>query len=166
VSQAGEQAATQVWELATDEQTGVAIPCPPRWQRVPAGDAVIALVEPYVSPVRRDFRANVTVTVERPPERLAEIAAYTTRMVDNAVVGLTDLHVIDLDVVEVAGHEGRRMLAGYRAGQYALALEQWWALAGGLGTTLSGTCAVESYPRASPIFELVACGLVLPRHAG
>lgn len=157
-------APTQAWELVIHEATGAGIPCPPDWQRERDPGGAILLVEPYAATqsADRSFRPNVSVVVERPHPALRDIAAFTTRMVDNMVLGLTDLHVIDLEVVEVAGHEGRRILAGHRSGQYALALEQWWTIVDGIGTTISGSCAVEDYLRASPVFELVAAGLVLP----
>lgn len=154
----------QAWPLVVDELSEAALPRPPGWRRVDDPAAVIVLVEPYTPEIARQraFRANASLILEQPHELLRDLAAFTTRMVDNLLLTLTDAHVIDIEPVDLAGREGRRLLCGYRSGKYALALEQWWTVIGETGVTLSGTCAVEDYLRASPIFEVLAAGLVLP----
>lgn len=149
------------WHLVVDEATGAGIPCPPRWVRVEEPGATIAVVEPDPAG-GRPFRANVTVVVEHVGESFTDVEAYARCMLDGLALTLTDLHVISFSAVHVSGHEGYRLVAGYRSGPYALSLEQWWTVADGVGTTLSGTCAVEDYLYASPIFEVAAAGLLLP----
>lgn len=149
----------QSWRLVRDDESGLGIPCPPGWTQTSDLSVAIALVES--DPLeRRSFRANVTVVTERTSQ--PDLATYSTHMLDNLARTLTDMQVLSLDTDRVCGYEGRRLLAGYRSGQYALSLEQWWTLVDGVGTTLSGTCAVEDYLYASPIFEVVAAGLLLP----
>ena len=147
----------QHWLFVGDEDTGAGIPSPPRWQRREDTAAVVALIDPFV-PRDRGFRPNVTVVVERPHEILADLDVFTARAVENMHGGLTDLHLIDIAPADIGGLEGRHVTSVYRSGIYPLALEQWWTVVGGLGSTLTATCAVEDYLRMAPVFEAIAAG--------
>jgi hypothetical protein len=106
------------------------------------------------------FRPNAVAVVERPSPDLAGIAAYVATSVANLQLLLTGLQVIAVDVIDIAGHEGRRALCGHRDGVVAVACEYWWVIADGVATTLTATCQVEQYLYASPVFENIAAGLV------
>lgn len=149
----------QRWEFVRDERTGAGIPCPPRWRGRDDTSAVIALIDPFL-PRDAGFRPNVNVVVERPHEALADLDSFTNRSLRTMQLGLTDLHLIDLAPAGIGGHPGCHVTSVYRSGIYALAIEQWWTMVGGLGTTLSATCAVEDYARMAPVFETVAAGLI------
>jgi len=149
----------QRWEFLADEATGAGIPRPPRWQQRDGTSALIALVDPFM-PRDRAFRPNVNVVVERPHEILTDLDAFTARSIQNMRGGLTDLQLIDVQPAVIGGYPGHHVTSAYRSGIYALALEQWWTVVGGLGTTLSATCSVEDYARMAPVFELIGGGLV------
>lgn len=160
----GRVADIQRWELVRDEHTGAGIPRPPRWHSRDDTSAVIALVDPFL-PRDAGFRPNVNLVVERPHDALADLDSFTNRSLQTMRLGLTDLHLIDLAPADVGGRPGHHVTSVYRSGIYALALEQWWTTVGGLGTTLSATCAVEDYARMAPVFEAIAAGLI-PATAG
>lgn len=155
---------TQHWEFVCDEHTGAGIPRPPRWHSRDDTSAVIALVDPFL-PRDAGFRPNVNLVVERPHGALADLDSFTDRTLQTMRLGLTDLHLIDLAPADLGGRQGCHVTSVYRSGIYALALEQWWTVAGGLGTTPSATCAIEDYARMAPVFETVAAGLI-PATAG
>jgi hypothetical protein len=154
----------QRWELLRDEQTGAGIPRPSRWHSRDDTSAVIALVDPFL-PRDAGFRPNVNLVVERPHGALADLDSFTNRSLQTMRLGLTDLYLIDLAPIDVGGYPGCHVTSVYRSGIYALALEQWWTIVAGLGTTLSASCAVEDYARMAPVFEAVAAGLI-PATAG
>jgi hypothetical protein len=147
------------WEFIIDEATGAGIPWPPRWRRRDDTAAVIALVDRFV-PSDGAFRPNVNVIVEKPHPILTGLDVFTVRAIQNMQGGMTDMHLIDLEPVEIGGHPGRHLTSAYRSGRYSLALEQWWTVVDGTATTLSATCAVEDYPRLGEIFDVVAAGLM------
>ncbi len=146
------------WEIAHDEETGAAVPWPPGWEAVRTPETRILLRQP-AEPGR--FAWNVAVTVERPEGPFADVSLYTTAMIHNMSLGLTDLQVIAVDSVEFWGREGRRVLSAHRAGPYAVALEQYWFVAGGVATTLSGSCDVADHLKAADTFGYIAHGMSL-----
>ena len=146
------------WDFVIDEATGVGIPWPPRWRRHDDTTAVIVLVDRFMSGDRA-FRPNVNVVIEKPDPILTDIDVFTVRAIQNMQGGMTDMHLIDVQPVEIGGSPGRHVTSAYRSGLYALALEQLWTVIGGIATTLSATCAVEDYARLAETFDLVAAGL-------
>jgi len=146
------------WDFILDEATGAGIPCPPRWIRRDDTPAAIALVDRFVSGDGA-FRPNVNVIVEKPHQILTDLDVFTVRAIANMQGGMTDMHLVDVQRVQIGGHPGRHVTSAYRSGRYALALEQWWTVISGIATTLSATCAVEDYARLAEIFDVVATGL-------
>jgi hypothetical protein len=151
------------WGLIRHPATGLALPVPPGWQAVCDAGAPVVLAAP-LTPSAADklppFRPNAVAAVERPRPDLAGIAAYVAASVANLQLLLTGLHVIAVDVIDVVGHEGRRVLCGYRDGILAVASEYWWVIANGVATTLTATCQVEQYLDVCQVFENIAAGLV------
>jgi hypothetical protein len=145
------------WEIVEDEETGAGLPRPPGWETLHAPETRILLRQHDALPGR--FAWTVAVTVERPEDPYSDVAAYTTAMIHNMSLGLTDLRVIAIDPVEFWGREGRRVLSAHRAGPYAVALEQYWFVSGGVATTLSGSCDVADHLRAIDVFGYLAHGL-------
>jgi len=146
------------WEIVRDEETGAAVPCPPDWEALRSPETRILLRQPG-EPGR--FAWNVAVTVERPEEPFADLAGYTTAMIHNMSLTLTDLRVISIDPIEFWGRPGRRVLCAHRAGPYAVALEQYWFLDGGVATTLSGSCDVADHLKAAETFAYIANGMAV-----
>jgi hypothetical protein len=151
------------WEVIRHPATGLALPVPPGWRAVRDAGAPVVLAAPPV-PAAPDelppFRPNAVAMVEQPRPELAGITAYAAASVANLQMLLTGLHVIAADVIDIAGHEGRRVLCGYRDGIIAVASEYWWVIADGVATTLTASCQVEQYLHVSPVFENIAAGLV------
>jgi hypothetical protein len=140
--------------------TGLRLPVPSGWEAlVDAGVPVVLThaIEPGQAP---RFRPSMVATVEQPPDALTDIAAYTDSSLGTMRRMLTGFHVIAADAITISGHEGRRVLAGYRGGIYALAAEYWWTVVHGVATTLTANCQVEDYLDLEPVFEEVAAGLV------
>jgi hypothetical protein len=151
------------WEVIHHPATGLALPVPPGWQAALDAGAPIVLAAPVLPADEGQipaFRSNTVATAERPKPDLTTIAAYTTASLTNLRLLLTGLHVIAADAVDIAGHDGCRVLCGYRDGIFAIAAEYWWVIADGIATTLTTSCQVEQYLDASPVFEDIAAGLV------
>jgi hypothetical protein len=151
------------WELIRHPATGLALPVPPGWQALCDAGAPVVLTAPPVSAGPGGpppFVPNVVGTVDRPRPQLAQLADYTAASMARLHMQLADLHVIAADAVDIAGHEGRRMLCGYLDGIFAVTSEYWWVIADGVATTLAASCQVEQYLDASPVFENIAAGLI------
>jgi hypothetical protein len=150
------------WEFIQHPVTGLALPVPPGWRAVRDAGAPVVLVAPPV-PAEPDevppFRPNLVAAAERPRTELAAIAAYADASLVNLQLLLAGLHVIAVDVIDIAGHEARRALCGYRDGVFAVASEYWWVIVNGVATTLTASCQVEQYLTVSPVFENIAAGL-------
>jgi hypothetical protein len=140
--------------------TGLALPVPPGWQAARDAGAPLILAWPQERLRAARFRPNAVATVDRPAPDLTGIAAYTAASIAGMQRMLTGMYVIAIDVITIAGHEGRRVLCGYREGVFALAAEYWWTVAGGLATTLTASCQIEDYLDLSPVFEHIAAGMV------
>jgi hypothetical protein len=150
------------WGLVRHPATSLALPVPPGWRAVLDAGAPVVLAAPLAPAApgeRPPFRPNAVGAVERPRPELAAIADYAAASVTNLRMLLTGLHVIAVDVIDIAGHEARRALCGYRDGITAVASEYWWVIADGVATTLTTTCQVEQYMQISPVFENIAAGM-------
>jgi hypothetical protein len=136
---------------------GVELGVPEGWEAredaVPGGGLLLL-------PRERDagFTPNVTLVAAPPAEDretyLGEQALGLRRV-------LTDLDLLDVEAVEVAGLDGLRLLAAFRQGVYALTLEQWHALSPAGTHVLSLTVESAAYAALAPLGEAVAASLAV-----
>lgn len=148
------------WAPVAHPATGVRVPVPPGWRCALDAGAPVVLAGPTDPGQAPRFRPNIVITVEQPPPAVTEVAAYTAASITGMQRMLTGFHVIAIDVVTIAGHEGRRVLCGHRDATYALASEHWWTVADGVATTLTANCQVEDYLELAGVFEEAAAGMV------
>jgi hypothetical protein len=148
------------WTSVTHSASGLCLPVPPGWEAVLDAGAPVVLASPLGSVQRSRFRPNIVATLEQPPPTMADLTAYTNSSIDTMRRMFTGFHVIAIDDIAIGGHEGRRVLCGYRSGMYALAAEYWWTVAQWVATTLTASCQVEDYLDLSQLFEEVAAGMV------
>ena len=148
------------WTSVMHPASNLRLSVPPAWEAVLDVGAPVVLASPLGPGQGSRFRPNIVATVERPPPGMTDVAAYTDSSIGTMRRMLTGFHVIAIDNTAIGGHEGRRVLCGYRSGIYALTAEYWWTVAHGVGTTLTASCQVEDYLDLAPVFEEVAAGLV------
>ncbi|HEU5387946.1 MAG TPA: hypothetical protein VFV73_18785 [Streptosporangiaceae bacterium] len=158
---------TAEWHVIGHPGTGLELPVPPGWQVLRGAGAPLVLAWPLgpgpgvgsEASASPRFRPNAVATVEQPPASMG-LSAYTAASIANMQRMLTGLNVIAIDVIVIAGHDGRRVLCGHRDGAFALATEYWWTIVDGVATTLTASCQVEDYLDLSPVFENIAAGMV------
>lgn len=141
--------------------------------RITTTDGAVSLTVPAPWQVRRDvegiplmatedgptFRTNAVLTYSALPEGMS--FDDWQRLNDQALpASLTDFLLLDLERLPVAGRDGARRLA-HHAGeeQESLTMEQWMAVVGDTGVTLTLTCDTLRYPILHELFHTIAGGL-------
>src|SRR5574341_1099908 len=129
---------------------------PEAWERVDDSPGLaLVVVEP-----ERDgwFRSNFVVTIEKllPRMMLAEWTAAADILLRDALNRYVRL---DVELVEIAGRETRRVLAHHTTEEgHAVTMEQWALAERGCGYTLTGSAGTLDYGRMADLFAMMAQG--------
>jgi hypothetical protein len=133
------------WEVVTDEEND---------------STVIALEPPRQVDGRAAFRANLVFTAVRTGLDFRQWQVNTDILLSDV---LTDFLLLDLEKLEVGGHQGGRRLARHVAADGVdVTMEQWFALVDGMGFTITATVDSWRYDSMADELGAHARSLVLP----
>jgi hypothetical protein len=145
------------WVDYRGKDAGFIVSHPPGWRAV-EGVAGAALVLSAGEPGTGGFFANLSVRAQALPGPVG-LDEFGAAQLGGLGELLTDVRLVDRSEAEVLGHHGGRVLVTYRQGIHALALEQWWAVAGPGAVVVSGTCAVLDYDTHADDFGRIVASL-------
>lgn len=147
-----------------DPGSGFGCDVPPGWEaeELTGAGSGFVMVEPSRPSERGEaFRANIVVTMESAGGLgFRDWQAGTDAMLPDV---LEDYALIDLEKLDFAGCAGGRRLAHHaQEGVGALTMEQWFALVGGVGVTLTATTDTWRYDELADLFAGVAASVTMP----
>ena len=145
------------WVDYRSKEAGFAVSHPPGW-RAAEGVAGAALVLVAGEPGTGGFSGNLSVTAQALPEPVG-LDQFGEAQLGGLAELLTDARLVDRGEATLLGNAGGRVLVTYRQGIHALALEQWWVVAGSGGIVVSGTCAVLDYDTLADDFGRIVASL-------
>lgn len=144
-------------ELANPAE-GIGLLCPGRWTRLPTEIAGLALIGVAEGEPESGFRP--TLVVSRSSVGALTLTQWEAGTEALLTERLTGYLLLDLASAEVAGLPASYRLATYsnEAGD-ELTAQQWSAIAGGQGLSLTLTCATDDFPEFRADAEAIAASL-------
>lgn len=99
------------------------------------------------------FRPNVVVTLDAVATTFEDWQLGNDQLLPGA---LQDYRLLDLERLLVAGHQGVRRLATHTVGDRSVTMEQWAALVGAQGWTVTFTVPTTRYAAMAPGLRTLA----------